>query len=515
MRSAAVITGVLLLAGCAARGPDPQLIADRGRADILFADGCYRCLEQALIIYQRLADAPRAPIDAVQRAFETAVLLSVRAKELGIEGDAWIARARELAARVPASPGSLPAAAYVDAAELVNGDTSGLDPEVRQLRTRRPPRGADPATPPPARAALEPFIATNLVVQYLALAFDCEDAYARRNVREQTVLTRFPSSPAIHFRLSTCGMAPQLLETLRTRDPRWADTLVIEGRRHLSARPVGDVQKAVASFSTAHDAFPESDAITMALAHAQNMLGEYDAALANFDAILGKHPTHRDAMLGRVVSLSYLTRHGEAIPSATRLIDLGTWHIGDAYYWRAWNRYNLRALDTAWDDIEQATRLLVNSSVYTLAGFIAYARKELETAINRFDRAYAMDATNCEAVWTAGLVHVELVEWRPAAPKFANAMRCFTAAAAAARREIAGLEASTLDAAVRARRIAIQQKLVDTSEHRAAQAAFNAAQSHAQLGEKAVALDFASVAAEHVLLREKALTLKTIIGKLP
>lgn len=41
-----------------------------------------------------------------------------------------------------------------------------------------------------------------------------------------------------------------------------------------------------------------------------------------------------------------------------------------------------------------------------------------------------MDATNCEAVWTAGLVHVDLEDWTAGAPKFSKAMTCFAAAAA-------------------------------------------------------------------------------------
>jgi tetratricopeptide (TPR) repeat protein len=197
------------------------------------------------------------------------------------------------------------------------------------------------------------------------------------------------------------------------------------------------------------------------------------------------------------------------------MIDLGTWHIGDAYYWRAWNRYHLKELDAAWDDVERGTKLLVNTSVYMLAGLIAHARQEPETAINRFDRAFAMDKTNCEAVWAAALVHVELRQWPPAAPKFAAAMGCFTAAAAEARREIDRLQAASVDETLKQRRIGLQQKLVETSEHRSAQAAFNAAQSYVQLGDKSPALHYADAAAEHALLREKALSLKAAIEKMP
>jgi tetratricopeptide (TPR) repeat protein len=159
--------------------------------------------------------------------------------------------------------------------------------------------------------------------------------------------------------------------------------------------------------------------------------------------------------------------------------------------------------------------LLLNTSVYTLAGFIAFARKDLDTAIERFDRAFALDKTNCEAVWTEGLVHVEKEAWAPAAPKFSTAMSCFTAAAAQARADIEAAQIARYAEAVKARRIAAAEKRLEASEHRKAQAAFNAAQSFVRLGEKSSALSHVDVAAEHVQLKEKATTLRMTIERMP
>src|SRR6266581_242118 len=55
----------------------------------------------------------------------------------------------------------------------------------------------------------------------------------------------------------------------------------------------------------------------------------------------------RDALLGRVVTLSHLSRHDDAIAAATRIIELGSWFTGEAYYWRAWNEYHLVRVDEA------------------------------------------------------------------------------------------------------------------------------------------------------------------------
>jgi tetratricopeptide (TPR) repeat protein len=319
----------------------------------------------------------------------------------------------------------------------------------------------------------------------------------------------------MRFRLALCGFGAAPLESFREADGRWVDTYFFEGRREMLRYPTPDVGKAADLYLPAHEAFPESTAITLGLANARNALSEYEVALSLFDSVLAQFPTHRDALMGRILSLSYLGRHYDGIAAASRMIDLGTYHQGDAYYWRAWNRYNVHDLPPAWNDVERATQLMVHTSVYTLAGFIAYARNWPETAIDRFDRAYRLDNTNCEAVWTEGLVHVDQDGFARGASKFATSVKCFATAAEQARREVAANEKAELADNVKARRIAAAQKRIETSEHRRAQAAFNAASCYARVGQKSEATSFIDLAAEHPLMREKAAALKATIDKLP
>jgi tetratricopeptide (TPR) repeat protein len=370
----------------------------------MLREGCFKCLQDALAIYERLSASPRATDHVARSAFAAAVLLTMRAKELGLASEPYMGRARALAARVPSSATSaFEPTLYLDGANYFVGDISGLDPPIRQTRSRRQRSAGDvdPAIAKPL-AALATVAATDLTAEYVRLSIQCETRRDRSTVNPSQLRARHGNAPLIRFRLALCGLESAALPELRTQDARWADTLFFEGQRELAMRPVADVEKAAAFFAAAHEAFPESIAITLALANSRNSQGEYESALRSFDRVLSAEATHRDALLGRVMSLSYLTRHTEAVASATRMIELGTWHIGDAYYWRAWNRYHLYALESAWADVERATGLLVNTSVYTLAGFIAYARKELDTAIDRFDRAFAIDKSNCEACGPPG-----------------------------------------------------------------------------------------------------------------
>jgi tetratricopeptide (TPR) repeat protein len=275
------------------------------------------------------------------------------------------------------------------------------------------------------------------------------------------------------------------------------------------------VANVVELLAAAREAFPESPAIALALGNAQNALSAYESALASFAAVLETTPTQREAWLGRVVSLSYLSRHSDAIAAATHLIDLGTWLLGDAYYWRAWNRYHVYALDAAWSDVEASSKLNVDTAVFTLAGFIAYARKEPDTAVNRFARAFELDPANCEAVWMSGVVHVDEQRWGEAAPKFSRGMTCFTSAAEHAAAEIAETERAAYAEALKARRKAAAEKRLETSRFRSAQSAFNAAQCYVRLGEKVFARTHIDVAADHEQMKEKAAAIRATIEKLP
>jgi len=236
--------------------------------------------------------------------------------------------------------------------------------------------------------------------------------------------------------------------------------------------------------------------------------------------VLKVFPTHRDAMNGKMQSQSYLARHQDAIATATRLLELGTWHISDANYWRAWNRYQIKEYDAAWVDVENAIKGVSNSRVYMLAGLIAYARKELQTAVDRFDTAFAADPRACDAVWMSGLVSIDQNELAVAGPKFTRGMTCFTSAASALRQNRATLEmtiqkrGTPLNARDQ-RNLDRLQRDADTADLKAAQSAFNGAQCYARTGGKGLALNLIDVAIAHPGMREKAEALKALIEKLP
>lgn len=521
----------LALAGCAARGPAPELVAELGQAEAQLREGCYSCLKEAQAIFERLSAPPRPVPGAARGAFNATLLIAMREKELGLPAAASLDRAkqhastlagaREVKPRIPATPAISPAV-LLDAAALVNGETGGLDPEQRaKLSGARP--ALDPANA--ERRALDAWVDSDPVAQYVALMIDCEQTRLRQSVRPADVLAKYPGVPLIQFRVSVCGGAgaPQA-GPLRQANPRFLDTLPWEARRALVGSPTEaiDVYKGAELLGQAHEAFPASHWLAIFWARSNQSIAEFESALAGFDSVLADVPTHRDALLGRVTSLSYLMRHHEAIATTTQMIELGTWHIGDAYYWRAWNQYNLQALEPAWSDVETAIKMVSTSSAYMLAGLIAYDRKDLPTAILRFDRSFELDVTNCDAVWMAGLVHVDQEAWPSASPKFARAMSCFSNAASQARTDLAALDAEVkraggtlLPPGREQRQRTKLTRDMEVAAERSAQSAFNAAQGFARMGQKPLALAHAEMAIAHPRMKEKAEALKLAIEKLP
>lgn len=508
-----IIALTIFAAGCAPKGSSPQLVAEVARAEALMSEGCYTCLKESLAVFETHLQVKKPPPGIAAKAFDAALLIALREKELGIAGDGSMTRARQLV-----GPARL---AVLDAAELVVGDTSALDPEQRAIVTGRNRPLLEPDNP--RRRALDALPRTDLAANYVALSIDCEQPKLIESVDARAMMANYGGSQLMVFRLSTCGRpAAPGVAMLRSSNPRWTDTLYWEGRNELGAsrgRAI-DFPRALGFFALGREAFPASLMLTMAWANANLASEEFEAALSGFDDVLKVFPTHRDALNGRMQALSYLLRHEDGVAAATRLLDLGTWHISDANYWRAWNRYQLKQFEPAWIDVENATKGLSNGRVYMLAGLIAYARKDLPVAVDRFDRAYQIDSSACDATWMSGLVSIDQNELAIAAPKFTRGMTCFVSMAAALRRDAAEIEAvvekrGTPVTAREQRLIDRAKRDADNAEEKSAQSAFNGAQCYARTGNKTMALAHVEVAMAHPGMREKAIALKAAIEKLP
>lgn len=476
------------LSGCAARLPPRDVFAE---SSAHLRAGCYRCLQAGLALIEGRVDLPSR-----QRAFELALLLAARAKELGLPFEPWVERARSAAAVLPPA---VAAPEFLALVEALRADPAGLDREQDLVQRMRTVAHLVPGW----LASIESSGASAETKMYFALAGTCgffirdqrDAAVARANAVAAGV-------PLLEYALGACTAAqePWLLRALEN-EPRFDDAAYPLGRYALNRTAVNRPKADPAPlFVRARAAFPDSPAIAYTEATFFQARRDWARALEAFDAALRLVPTHHDARLGRVLALSMLARHDEAIDAATSLIGEGKWLIGEAYYWRAWNHYTVDRLDDSERDVELAKKRVRWSAVFVLSGLVQWRKQRPTAAEAEFAQAVAMDPAECDAANYLGGVRAELGKWLPAEDAYSRAEGCRD-------REVAALRATLddlLEHEAPAAAIESQRKSIATSEQQAAEMAYNRGVMLANAGDVAAARGHIERGGRHPTLQSKA-----------
>jgi tetratricopeptide (TPR) repeat protein len=460
---AALLLALATSAACATRPgaiATPPDISSTTAIDALIARGCFDCLRQAY-------DAAVAASNQ-NRTFETAVLLAARAKELGLPHAPWLERAR---AALPAGPDWSDYLAIVQALRIdpLADDRDAVLAET--LKTR-----ASAETVAAWRADLATGVGSPQLRAYLEVSLVCQYIVQDRNVTIAAAVQRFPDVPLIEYRAGACGLsqAPHLA-AVREAVPEFADVDFLLGRYALDIPRQPDQDEALRRFTAARSAFPDSPAIVASLAALRRDREEWMEALEAYDATLMLVPTHRDALLGRAVTLSHLARHDDAIAAATRILALGSWFTGEAYYWRAWNEYHVARIDDARIDTDRAKGLMHNASVLVLSGMIEWHEHRLDESEAELQDALTLDAGQCEAAFLLGAVRAERRQWASGAAAFELAQRCYDLSVTLRRETIARITAGPGTSEGKARQIAQQQRAMSEEAQHRDEAAQNAA----------------------------------------
>jgi tetratricopeptide (TPR) repeat protein len=468
---AALLLALATSAACAARPTAIQTPAattsSTSAIDALIARGCFGCLTQAY-------DAAVAASNQT-RAFEIALLLTARAKELGLPYTPWLERAR---AALPTEPGWPDYLAIVQALRI---DSLADDRDAVLVETLKYRASAE--TVAAWRTALAAGAGLPLLRAYLELSLICQYVVSDRNVSIAATVQRFPDVPLIEYRAGACGssQAPHL-QAVRDAVPEFAEVDFLLGRYALDIPLQPDQEEALRRFTAARAAFPESPAIVGSLADLRRAREEWTEALEGYDATLTLVPTHRDALLGRAVTLSHLSRHDDAVAAATRLIDLGNWFTGEAYYWRAWNEYHLARIEDARIDTDRAKGLMHNASVLVLSGMIEWHDRRFDESEAELQDALTLDAGQCEAAVLLGAIRVERRQWASGAAAFELAQRCYDLSVTLRRETIARITAGPGTEEGKARQITRQQRaMAEDAQHRD-EAAQNAANLQKRAG---------------------------------
>jgi tetratricopeptide (TPR) repeat protein len=447
-RHAVLLALALGAAGCAARTPAPPAPfpappPGEDPADLI-ARGCYRCLDQAFAEAKRRGDE--------RLAFEAAALLALRSKELGLPYDEWMT-----AARTHAGPDAAPVLSALEsiAPHPLSGDPDG----VMNLAGRIQARTSLTAW----RAALQTGPWSETFRAYVDLALTCAFGRVVENERSFTgPLDPVAETPLHQYRLGICdsGQAPRLA-ALRAGHPEFVDADFALGTYAAENAVAPDQEEGLRRLESAAAAFPRSPAIATTIGNVYRAWEEWADALEAYDRALALAPDHPEALIGRTISLSRLSRATEAIDTASRVIAGGRWRQGEAHYWRGWNYFVLEDFARARDDADRAKKLMANAPVFVLSGAIEWRLGRLPSAEAEFEQALLMDLGECEAAANLGVVRGDRGKIPEALAAFTQARQCYDLSMTLREDAIARIHSGPGTESARARAAAIHQRVLD------------------------------------------------------
>ena len=471
-------------------------------ADALVRAGCFDCLADALKQYESIRQVPVVVELATAGAVRASALLALRERELGTTDSGYLERARELAATSATVRQDL--APLLDMIGVVPWRAgAGPDQPLDFYRNRAE-----------RLEMLRSLAARDELSAYVWLAYACEGNSVRTDKNDLVgpidAMRQMSDMPLLLFRQAIClGVDAKAVEALFEREPRFAELAFFRG---LTASGAVNIEDADARYREAYAWRATWPAATLALANLAMTAEEFASALDFYDTTVTLAPSHPEALLGKLRALTYLSRHDDALGGADELLATRS-YPGDAYYWRAVNELQLERLDRAWDDIEAADKVMVNSDVPKLAGIIEMRRRLLDVARQKLELSRERNRADCETSYYLHLVLADQARWDHVVEMAVGTAGCLDGAEAYARQEIDRIAASSVPAARKARQIARREQQIASAVRMRATCWFNAAVANFNLSKPAEARRFAEKVNTDEQFGERARELLTRLTK--
>jgi len=489
--------------------PPVDWAAKISQADSLFSKGHYTAIKDALRIYEDALGVPDRRAAVAEKYVRSAVALGLREKELGILA---AKPADELADFVAGEP-SL--AAYAPWLELLAGLPNKVkgkpgDVETGGRKMEAQLDWVNARVPDLDREIGERAQADDLAAA-LRLALRATFFYKFQDkVAPKTYLDLHPGSRLTAFQ---AAVSPSLeadeLEALLALDPEFSEIHYYLGEVALLG---GKLLTAERHYLAIHEKIPESLSVLISLAKVAFQMEEIENCLGYNERALAFLPTYRDALLGRGLCLGYLGRNDEALAVLARLLELGTYYIGEAHYWTAWNHSELGRLEEARRAIDSAKVFLVGvSDVSALSGIIAYRQGRLGDAEQDLREALTLEPTAGDAAYYLGRLYADRKDWLNSGIYFAGAALSFEEKEKGLEKKIGEIEASEM-APERKTAMVVKKRLqIQSVQATKATCQYNGAAGYHNAGVFERALDLARLAAAHPAFAEKAAELIKMI----
>ena len=477
-------------------------------ADTLYAAGHYTALRDARRIYgEALTGAPEKA-GIAEKLIRTAIASDLRKKDLGVLSPGSPVDLYPLAAAEPAL------SRYALWLELLAGLPNKIkgSPGIEGTGGRALDAHLDwvSARVPTIEADLERSAGKDDLAAALRLALRADFHIFRDKIDPKTVPGLHPGSRLAAFQ---AAVSPAIdigtLEALLALDPEFSEVHYYLGEAALKA---GKLLTAERHFLTAHEKIPESLSILISLAKVAFQMEETESCLEWNEEALAHKPTYRDALLGKGLCLGNLGRAEEALAVLGRLLELGTYYMGEGNYWMAWNFNALERFEEARKFIESAKTFLFDVvDVHTLSGIIAYRQGRLDDAERDLRHTLDLQSSESDAAYYLGRLYADRKEWLNSGVYFAGAAMSYKDQEKGLEGKIGEIEASEMSADRKARLVAKKRAQILTVRATKATCQYNGAAGYHNAGSFERALELARSAAAHPAFAEKAAELIRII----
>jgi len=473
-------------------------------ADALAHRGHYTALREALRIYREALAVPGERSAVAERCLRAAIALELRRKDLGIftEGpgpevdDPALARYQPWLELVAGLPHKIKGSPGID---RTAGRT--LDEQLDWIAGRIPDIDRDLEGP----ARTDDLAAALRLTLRREFFFKFQDKLDRAALRDLHA-----GSPLLAFQAAVCpAFEAEELGALLRSDAGFAEVHYYLGDEALMA---GMLLTAERHYLTVFEKIPESLSVLISLAKVAFQMEETETCLEWNEKALAFLPTYRDALLGKGLALGYLGRSEEALTVLGRLLELGTYYMGEGHYWTAWNLNELGRLEEARRSIDAARVFLVGvSDVAGLSGVIAYWQGRLDDAEKDLREALDLDPAASDAAYHLGRLYADRKDWLNSAVYFAGAAMTLEEKEKGLEKKIGEIEASEMAPERRARLVVKKRVQILSVQATKATCQYNGAAGYHNAGKSERALDLARQAAAHPAFADKAAELIKII----
>lgn len=514
-----VLIGVLYWAAACAPArraavapPGPPPIDWRARiaeADALYAEGCYTALKAARDAYEEALAVPEHRASVVDKFVRAAIAVELREKELGVLSIKPAHSLSDLVASEPALSAYAPWLELLDGLPVKVKGNAGLEQAGgRTLEAHLDWVNARVQTLDgkiAEQAPTDDLAAALRLALRAAFFYKFPDKLDPKPIREA-----HPGSRMVAFQAAVSpSLEIDLVEALLAVEPEFAEAHYYIGEVALLG---GKLLTAERHYLPVHEKIPESLSVLISLAKVAFQMEELETCLEYNEKALAYLPTYRDALLGKGLCLGYLGREEEALTVLGRLLELGTYYLGEGNYWTAWNLNELQRLEEARKAIDAAKVFLVNySDVSALSGIIAYRQGRQDDAEKDLRQALNIEPSNSDAAMYLGRLYADRKDWLNSGIYFAGAALSLEEKEQGMEKKIEEIEASDMPQE-RKNRLVIKKKVqILSTQATKATCQYNGAAGYHNAGSFDRALDLARLAAAHPAFAEKAAALIKLI----